>query len=126
MSLLIVLMFAITFISCVLSERKIQDQGAKLLTQQELVEIFSNELSVSFNTKSGTADGIYSPDGTQKIMWSGGGDEGSYKINNGLFCSKWDNTRGGKEECYKIYQTTDNKYIWFKLNGSYDSEMVIK
>ena len=125
LSLLMILLFVTTLASCSLTEKNLKETGAKLLGQQALVEIFSQDRVVTRSTKSGSAKGYYSPDGTQKIKWQGGGDEGTYKIINGEFCSKWNATRSGKEECYRIYQTEDNEYVWFKLDGSYDSKMVI-
>ena len=124
-SLLMILLFVSTLTSCALTEESLKEAGAKLLGQEELVDFFSQDRVVTFSTQSGSAKGYYFSDGIQKIKWQGGGDEGTYKIENGQFCSRWNATRGGKEECYRIYHTEDNEYVWFKLDGSYDSKMVI-
>lgn len=120
------LLFLSTLLSCAISEKNLKDAGAKLLGQQELIAVFSQDLVVSLSTKSGSADGYYFPDGTQKIKWPGGGDVGRYRIENGQFCSKWDATNNGKEGCYRIYQTKDNEYVWVKLDGSFDTTMIMK
>ena len=125
LSIFMVVLFVSAIIGCALTEKSLKEEGAKLLDQQELVEIFSQDRIVTFSTGSGSAKGYYYPDGTQKITWQGGGDEGEYRIENGHFCSKWNATRSGKEACYRIYLTDDDQYIWFKLDGSYDSKMVI-
>jgi hypothetical protein len=120
-----VLLFITTLLSCALTEQKIKDAGAELLSQQELVEFFNQERVVTLSTSSGSAKGYYFPDGTQKIEWPGGGDKGSFKIENGLFCSKWNTKRSGQEACYRIYHTDDKEYVWFNLDGSYDSTMIV-
>jgi hypothetical protein len=107
-------------------EKKLQDSNAKLLTQEDLIELFSKDRVVEFLTARGSAEGHYSPNGIQKIKWSGGADEGRYRIENGQFCSKWKAIREGKEQCHRIYHTNDDEYVWVKLDGSYDSTMVFK
>jgi hypothetical protein len=124
--LLTVFMFVCGLMSCALNEKKLQETGGQLLSQNDLTELFNKNLAVRFTGGGLSNDGYYLPDGTQKISWPGGEDEGRYRIENGQFCSKWKVTRDGKEECYKIYHTKDNKYVWVKLDGSYDSTMVIK
>ena len=120
-----IVLFVSTLTSCALTEKSLKEKGAKLLGQQELVEFFSQDRVVNFSTQSGSAKGYYFSDGSQKIEWPGGGDRGNYKIVNGQFCSSWKSARGGKEECYRIYHTENNEYVWFKIDGSYDSKMVI-
>lgn len=125
MTLLTVSLFVLTVLSCAISEKTLKESGAAVLNQQQLMELFSQERVVKLSSRSGSVNGYYFPDGTQKMLWPGGGDEGRYEINNGQFCSKWKATRSGKEECYRIYHTEGHEYIWVKLDGSYDSKMVI-
>ena len=124
-SILMILLFVSILTSCALTEKSLKEAGAKLLSQEELVEFFSQDRVVSFSTQSGSAKGYYFSDGAQKIKWQGGGDEGAYRIENGQFCSRWNTARGGKEECYRVYHTEDNEYVFFNLDGSYDSKMVV-
>ena len=126
LSLLTALLFSTAIYSCAINEKNLKDTGAKLLGQQELFEIFKQDRVVSLSTKSGSADGYYFSDGTQEIKWPGGGDVGRYRIKNGQFCSKWNTTYNGKERCYRIYQTKENEYIWVKLDGSFDTKMIMK
>ena len=117
--------FVFTILSCAISEKNLKESGAELLSQQELIEIFSQNRVVSLSSGSGPVEGHYFADGTQKMSWPGGVDIGKYEIRNGQFCSKWNVTRAGIEECYRIYNTKSNEYIWVKLDGSFDSKMVI-
>ena len=118
--------FICTLMSCALNEKKLQESNAKLLSQEDLIELFNKDRVVKFTSARGSAEGYYSPDGIQKINWPGGKDEGRYRIENGQFCSKWNVRREGKEECYRMYHTKDDKYVWVKLDGSHDSTMVFK
>jgi len=119
-------LFVSTFLSCAISEINLKETGAKLLGQQELIELFSQDRVATLSSSSGAVEKHYLPDGTQKMIWPGGGDEGRYEIENGQFCSKWKEMRAGEEECYRIYLTEDSEYIWVKLDGSYDSKMIMK
>lgn len=118
--------FICTLLSCALNEKKLQESDAKLLSQKDLIELFNKNRVVEFASARGSAEGHYFPNGAQKLTWPGGEDEGKYRIENGQFCSKWKARRDGKEECYKIYHTKDNKYVFVNLDGSYDSKMVFK
>lgn len=120
------LLFATALMGCAADKKKLQESDAKLLNQQDLIEIFSEKRIASFTFQSGDAVIYYFPDGTQRVAWKGGIDEGKYRIENGQFCSKWKKIRNGKEECYKIYRSGDNEFTWIKLDGSYDSTMTFK
>jgi len=125
-SLLSIFLIGSMLLNCATNEINLKETGAKLLSQQELIDFFSQDRVVTLSSKSDSVEGYYSPDGSQKMKWPGGGDEGRYEIVNGQFCSKWKATRSGKEECYRIYHIEDYEYVWVKLDGSYDSKMVIK
>ena len=114
-----------TLFGCAINEKSLKKTGAELLSQQELVDIFSQNRVVNLSSRSGPVEGHYFAAGTQKIVWPGGLDMGKYEIRNGQFCSEWTITRAGKEECYRIYYTQGDEYIWVKLDGSVDSKMII-
>ncbi len=120
------LLFATALMSCAANEKKLQESGAKLLNQQDLIEIFSIKRIASVTFKSGDAVIYYFPDGTQRVAWKGGIDEGKYRIENGQFCSKWKRIRKGKEKCYRVYRSGDNEFTWVKLDGSYDVTVTFK
>jgi hypothetical protein len=122
------LLFATVLMNCAanekkLNEEKLQESGAQLLTQQDLIKIFSEKQAAKFTVRSGNASIYYFPDGTQRIAWKSGEDDGIYRIKNGQFCSKWKKLRHGKEACYKIYRSGDNEFTWVNIDGSYDSTM---
>jgi hypothetical protein len=125
LTVMTLIFFVSTILSCAINEKKLKKTGADLLSQQELVEIFSQNRVVNLSSGSGSVEGHYFTDGTQKIVWPGGLDMGKYEIRNGQFCSEWTITRAGKEECYRIYNTQGDEYIWVKLDGSFDSKMII-
>ena len=125
LSVIMLMFFVSTLFGCAINEKNLKETGAELLSQQELVEIFSQNRVVNLSSGSGSVEGHYFTDGTQKITWPGGLDMGKYEIRNGQFCSKWTVTRAGKEECYRIYYTEGDEYIWVKLDGSFDSKMII-
>ena len=115
------LVFVLMLISCAMNEAKLKESGAKLLSQQDLIEFFKVERIGTGKNKQGKSGKIhYFPDGTQKLKYSGGGDEGKYRVENGQFCSKWKEIRGGSEQCYRIYRTGENKIMFVNLDGSVD------
>ncbi|KKL50043.1 hypothetical protein LCGC14_2309430, partial [marine sediment metagenome] len=98
--------FIAMFISCAaVNEKTLKESGAKLLNQQDLIEFFKVERVGSVKNKQGrSAEVYYFPDGTHTLKWPGGGDEGKYRLENGQFCSKWRDIRGGKEKCFRLYR----------------------
>lgn len=108
--------------SCATYEKKLQESGLKLLNQQELIELFKQERVATWKYKQESGKTYYFPNRTQKMTWSIGGgqshhDEGEYRFKKGLFCSKWKETRDGKEKCFKLYHNGENKYVWMTLRG---------
>tara|TARA_Y100000031_G_C8104931_1_gene330527 strand:- start:288 stop:683 length:396 start_codon:yes stop_codon:yes gene_type:complete len=110
--------FITMYISCALPEKKLQDSGAKLLNQQDLIEFFKEKRVGKGMTSRGSIDIYYFPDRTQKIEHGGGSDEGKYRIDNGQLCVKWKEIRGGAEKCTRMYHIEGNKYESVYLDGS--------
>ncbi len=118
--------FITMFISCaVVNEQTLKESGAKLLNQQDLIEFFKQERAVTWTSKQVSGKSYYFPNGTQEMTWPGGGDKGEYRLENGQFCSKWKEWRGGKEKCLRLYKTGENEYSWVHLDGSFNSAMTL-
>jgi len=120
------LVFAMVLISCALNEKKLQDSGAKLLNQQDLMDLFKVERVGRGKTSRGSFKIFYFPDKTQIITWQGGGDEGKYRIENGEICSKWNTIRDGAEKCARMYHIEGNKYESVYLDGSHAGSMTFE
>ena len=73
------LVFVLMLISCAMNEAKLKESGAKLLSQQDLIEFFKVERIGTGKNNRGSFKIYYFPDRTQKIKWQGGGDEGKYR-----------------------------------------------
>ena len=63
--------FLVLAFGCATHEVKIQEQGARLMTQSDLEELFSKELNVSWVTSRSSGTTTYYPDGTASLTWKG-------------------------------------------------------
>ena len=103
---------------CATPEQQMKDSGAELLTQSELEELFSVDRTARIVANKGTTVTVsYSPGGSQKVTYAGGSDEGSYRFDNGMFCSKWNKIRDGKEKCGRFYKIDENEYVSVSSDG---------
>jgi hypothetical protein len=121
--------FVAMFFSCAaVNEKTLKESGAKFLNQQDLIEFFKVERIGDLRDRQGrTAEIHYFPNGTRKLKYKGGGDEGPYRIEkNGQFCSKWKKLRDGAEKCYRMYRTGENKIVAVNIDGSFNTEVVFK
>jgi hypothetical protein len=103
---------------CVTAKQKMLDAGINPLTDEQLRVLFSKPTDVSYIGNKGNASIKHSPDGTQMITYSGGSDEGFWRIANGEICGKWKNIRQGSEDCNTMFQVEDNKYKLVSKAGS--------
>lgn len=100
------------------AKQKMLDSGLMPLSDQELQLLLSEPTDVSYSGGKGPASINHFPDGTQKITYQGGADEGTWRIANGEICGKWEKIRKGVEKCSTIFKIDENKYKLFKKNGS--------
>ncbi len=125
--LLLIIGFVFALQSCGVYEKKLQESGAKLLSQNELVQMFSSSQTASFVTPKGYTGTLhYFPNGKQTVEYSEGNDEGEYRIENGMLCSKWKEIRNGREKCVKIYKVGDKKYEGVTTDGAQDATLIFK
>ena len=112
--------FIAMFISCAaVNEKTLKESGAKLLSQQDLIEFYKVERAGTVKTSRGSLKIHYFPDRTQKMTWPGGSDEGTYRIENGEMCVKWKIARDGVEKCTRVYNIEENKYEVVYIDGSH-------
>lgn len=99
---------------CATAEQKLMETGAKLLTGNQLRDVFAKRpRTAQWSTGSASGTIQYSPDGTQKTQWASGGDTGTYEIRNGTICGKWKTIRNGQERCFTVYKTAASTYQTF-------------
>jgi len=115
---------------CATTEQSPQEQGLTPLTQSKLEAHFSGTRSIRWtNAKGYTGSSTFRNDGVVQIDWdtginepgSWGSDEGSWRIKEGRLCTKYNELRGGVEQCFTIYETGDNEYKYFYPDGSYNA-----
>lgn len=118
--------FVIFTVACVSHEAKIQESGARLLTQADLETIFSNEVTFDFLTsKHSRGSTTYKPDGTCKVSGNNFSDTGTYWIENGQYCSKWDTIRSSVE-CQRWYKVGDQEFHQVDSAGNMAAKMYLK
>jgi hypothetical protein len=118
--------FIFFMVACVTHEAKIQESGARLLTQADLEEIFSNEVTFNFLTSSQRRGSTtYKPDGTCKVSGDRFSDTGIYWIENGQYCSKWDNIRKSTT-CQRWYKIGDQEFHQVDSAGNLSAKMYLK
>jgi hypothetical protein len=120
----------VLFFGCAFNEKALQESGAKLFNQQDLIEFFKVErvtewTEPQYHRWKGTM--YYHPNGTIEgtINMVGYGDEGEYRIENGLICSKFTEWEGGKEKCQRFYYNGEKKYVMVNLDGSLALSMTL-
>lgn len=105
----------LVFLSCATSDKKLPELESQLLTQIELEELYQNACIISYTDKKDT-NGIITafPTGMQIIDWKTpdikGRDTGSFKIENGKKCDKWDTLPSSENQCWKYYKIGENEY----------------
>jgi hypothetical protein len=107
---------------CGITQKSLQEKGLKPVTQKELEERYARPVKISFvndRRQSGTAE--FTPDGSVRVSWSGGGDTGKWWIKDGKFCTKYSQIRNGAEACFINYRTGPKEYVSFNADGSYNA-----
>jgi hypothetical protein len=114
----------IAFCGC--AELQLDPSGAKRLNQTELELLFQTEIAAEFLTSGTRVSVTYFPDRRQECDWGSGNDKGTYRINNGEFCSTWTWLRNGSESCSKIYKIGENEFEFRSIDGISHAIMRLK
>lgn len=115
---------AIALSGCGTAEKVAQDKGYEPVSQAEMEESYSRARTIAWRNargRSGTA--TYHPDGTAQVAWEGGSDEGTWRIADGRFCSKWRTVRNGVENCTRTYKLGENEYQAYNADGTLNSSL---
>ena len=105
-------------------EVKIQESGALLLSQSDLETFFSKELNIRWVTNKYNGTTIYRPDGTASVAGRGFSDTGTYWIEDGQYCSKWNNIRTNVK-CNKWYKLSEKEYHQIDSSGQLVAKVYI-
>lgn len=119
--LLFIVSFVLVATGCKTYEAKIQEQGAKRLTQSDLENIFSKTVEIDF--KDGSQ--VFNADGTTSVTIGSRADDGTYRFIDGRYCSAWKNIRQ-QEKCWKVYIVSDKELHFVEMNGAFKSVAYIK
>ena len=99
----IVLSTLLVLAGCAMTEQSLRDKGASPLSQGELEALFSRTRTIKWATNTGaTGTGTYTKDGVAKLTWTGGGDDGTWRIKDGRFCTKYRTLRNGVVSLKKL------------------------
>jgi hypothetical protein len=95
------------------------------LTQKDLEERFSKPVKMQFdNNVGGRGVATYSPDGTARVEWPGGGDTGRWQVRDGKICIKWQKIRNGEEGCFTSYKTGPKEHMSFASDGTLNAKTI--
>lgn len=106
-------------VGCATTEKKLQEDNLKPLSQAELEALYEGGKTVSVKNAKFTGTVIYHSDGKCEAQWARRQDTGTYDIRDGKLCAQWGWIRDGKEECSMIYKLGDNKYKAIFPNGGF-------
>jgi len=115
---LTIIIFVISVIvilqGCAASPKELPEPEGTLLSQSELEELFKNECTYDYKTNSGEwGTQTHFPTGVQNLHWkvrgNSGNIAGTYTIENGQKCNKWDDP-SLKVKCWEYYKISDKEY----------------
>jgi hypothetical protein len=106
------------------TQKSLEAQGLKPMTEQQLRERYARPVRQRFVTaqnQGGT--GEYLPDGTARVSFlSGAAGTGKWTIKNGTFCTQYPQLRQGEEACFVLYQTGPKETMSFHVvDGTHNS-----
>jgi hypothetical protein len=106
---------------CATTEQSLRERRLSPLTQSELEALYARTRTIRGTRADGLAvTGTYTQDGVAKLDWGRGADEGSWRITEGKFCTKYQVIRDGAERCFTIYKTGENEYKSFFPDGTFN------
>lgn len=104
---------------CATGEKSLRERGYAPMSQAELEQEHARTRTVNWtNVQGGAGTATYEADGTARVTWANGSDEGRWRIVDGNFCNQWKTVRNGAERCVRTYKTGDNEYRTFDLDGT--------
>ena len=109
--------FAATYVRRWQSEQALRAKGLAPLTQQQLEERYARRVEARYESSLG-ARGTLSvmPDGSVRISGTLE-DTGTWRIKDGMFCTKWAKIRQSAEGCLTQYRTGDWEISYFQVGS---------
>ena len=105
---------------CVVTQKSLQEKGLKPVTQKDMQDRYSRPVKIRFvNDRNQSGTGEYTPDGTARLNWTGGGATGKWVIKGDKFCTTYPEIRGGAETCFTSYRTGPKDYTTFGPDGEF-------
>jgi len=111
-----------------ITQKSLEAQGLKPMTEQQLRARYASPVKISFVTaqnQGGT--GEYLPDGTARVsLLSGAVATGKWTIKNGMFCTQYAQIRQGTENCFIVYETGPKESVSFNAaDGAYNGRSTL-
>jgi len=107
---------------CASVEKKFPEPEGQLLTQSELEQLYKHACVINYTDKK-DRNGIITcfPTGMQIVDWEGdnvqGRDTGSFTIEDGQKCDKWDTLPFSEKHCWKFYKIGEKEYRTVSSDG---------
>ena len=109
----------LTLVGCATTEQSLRERGLAPLTHRELAALYTRTRIIRGSSPDGLGlTGTYTPEGGAKLDWGRGAAEGSWRITEGKFCTKYTGIRHEEERCCTIYKTGENTYKAFLPDGT--------
>jgi hypothetical protein len=92
------------------------------MSEKDLQERYARPVKtrwVNDQNQSGIAE--FTPDGTARLAWAGGGATGKWRIRDGRLCTTYPELRGGAENCFVFYRTGPREHVSFREDGTYNT-----
>ena len=101
--------------------------AAQTLMDQADVEAALKGKVFTVTAQSGWTGVItFGPDMTLSSAGNDGTDSGTYRFDEGGYCSTWQRFREGEEACFTAEDLGDGRYQLYKLDGQLDDLLVVR
>jgi hypothetical protein len=111
----------LTLVGGATTEKSLRERGLSPLTQSELEALYARTRVIRGSSPDGLGlTGTYTKEGGARLDWGRGAAEGSWRIIEGKFCTKYKVIRDGEERCFTIYKTEENEYKAFLPDGTFN------
>ena len=95
------------------AEQEWAESGAVLLSTDQLKGLYTGSKISWADNSYGSGTASYNEDGTASAAWDTGSTVGTWRVLNGMLCTKWVDVRPGRETCYHVYDSHDGIYATF-------------
>lgn len=105
---------AVLLIGCAATEKSMQEQGVKPMTEAELRALHARDWSFRWqNARGMSGTGQSRVDGSLSAQAPGGSATGRYRFAGGQYCAKWGDAA---EYCLRFYRTGPREYKTFRAD----------